>query len=50
MQLVLSETALLTAVGSEQIMSDQLSHLRALSRRDHVDLRVLPFAAGVHPG
>ena len=50
MRLILGETALLTAVGSEQIMSDQLRQLRTLSRRDHISLRVLPFAAGVHPG
>ena len=49
-RLVLGEAALLTQVGSPEIMQGQRAHLLERAGRPEVTLRVLPFAAGVHPG
>src|SRR5690606_22965814 len=49
-RLVLGEAALLTSVDSDETMGRQHQHLRELSRRPYLDLRVLRFAAGPHPG
>lgn len=49
-RLVLGEAALLTAAGPDDVLATQRDHLRQLARREHVDVRVLPFAAGLHPG
>lgn len=48
-RLVLGEAALLTAAGPDDVMAAQREHLRELNRREQVDVRVLPFAAGLHP-
>lgn len=50
LRLVLGEAALLTAAGPDSVMATQREHLRNLAAREHVDVRVLPFAAGLHPG
>jgi transcriptional regulator with XRE-family HTH domain len=49
-RLILGETALLTMVGSSEIMAAHIQHLRSLGRREHIDVRILPFAVGLHPG
>ncbi|MFC4054345.1 helix-turn-helix domain-containing protein [Actinomadura syzygii] len=46
---VLNEDALKRSVGGPAVMREQLQHLLTISRRDSVDLQVLPFAAGAHP-
>ncbi len=47
---VLGEGALLLRVGGPAIMEGQLRYLLAMAARPEIDLRVLPFGAGVHPG
>ncbi|MER5884754.1 helix-turn-helix transcriptional regulator [Streptomyces sp. NPDC001941] len=47
---VLSETVLRRVIGGPTIMRDQLQHLLETSQMDHVDIRVVPFGAGLHPG
>jgi hypothetical protein len=46
---VLGAGALLLRIGSEAVMEEQRAHLRALSSRPSVDVRVLPWSAGAHP-
>ncbi|MEN3307971.1 MAG: hypothetical protein V7603_4173 [Micromonosporaceae bacterium] len=45
---ILSEGVLARVVGNRSIMGDQISHLRELAGRKHVDIRVLTFRAGAH--
>jgi transcriptional regulator with XRE-family HTH domain len=45
-EIVIGEAALVTEVGSTQVMSDQLSHLLEVSLSPNVALRVMPFSAG----
>lgn len=47
---VVDEAALHRAVGGPDVMHDQLRHLANMAARHHVDLRVLPFAAGADAG
>jgi transcriptional regulator with XRE-family HTH domain len=47
---VVGQAALCQEVGGRGVMRDQLGRLIDLSKLDHVDLRVLPYAAGAHPG
>ncbi|MBL6276083.1 helix-turn-helix domain-containing protein [Micromonospora fiedleri] len=47
---VLSEAVLRRAVGDLRVMIAQLDHLLRLSDLPNVSLRVLPLAAGPHPG
>ncbi len=44
---VLDESVLARVAGSPAVMADQLDHLGDVSSRPNVDLRVLPFAAGM---
>jgi transcriptional regulator with XRE-family HTH domain len=48
--LVLGEAALLTAAGADDVMAAQRVHLGRVAGREHVDVRILPFSAGLHPG
>jgi transcriptional regulator with XRE-family HTH domain len=50
LQVVLGETALRLAVGDPEVMAAQRRELLALDGRGNVDIRVLPDAAGPHPG
>lgn len=45
---VLDESAVRRAVGGPEVMRDQLRHLLAVAERPHIEIRVLPFAAGAH--
>ncbi len=47
---VLDEGVLLRPFGSPDDVREQLDHLVDVSRRRHVSLRVVPFAAGLHAG
>jgi len=49
-RLILGEQALNPAVGPPGIMSAQLEHLRQRSIVPGVEVRILPFTAGLHPG
>jgi transcriptional regulator with XRE-family HTH domain len=46
---VLGAGALLLHIGSDLVMEAQRAHLRALSTRPSVEIRVLPWSAGAHP-
>lgn len=50
LRIVLSEAAIRRPVGGAEAMREQLRHLAAMSRRPNIDLRVLPFDIGEHPG
>lgn len=44
---VLDESTLYRAVGSPEILCGQLEHLVGMAEAEHVDVRVLPFSAGL---
>ncbi|MFJ8910268.1 helix-turn-helix domain-containing protein [Amycolatopsis sp. NPDC102389] len=44
------EGVLRRQVGGPGVMTNQLRHLIAMAERPTVELRVIPFAAGAHPG
>lgn len=48
LRIVLDEAALHRAVGSPEVMSEQLSHLLHMAKLPNIDLQVLPFGAGAH--
>jgi len=48
LDLFLDEAVLHRVVGGHEVMAEQLAHLLALADRSTVDLRIVPFAAGVH--
>ncbi|WP_327188093.1 helix-turn-helix domain-containing protein [Streptomyces sp. NBC_01334] len=50
LRVVLDETALRRAVGSPDIMREQLEHLNALGAEPHITVQILPYTAGAHPG
>jgi hypothetical protein len=45
---VLGEGALVRPVGGPEVLARQIEQLRVLATRDHVEIRVLPFAVGAH--
>lgn len=45
---LLGEAALTRVIGSAETMAAQRDHLRELNRREHLEVRVLPWAAGAH--
>lgn len=45
---VLGEGAVTRPVGGEAVLKAQLEHLRRLSRRSNVEIKVLPWSAGAH--
>lgn len=47
---VLDEAALRRAAGGPQVMHAQLDHLVDVAQRPNVNLQVLPFSRGAHPG
>ncbi|MCZ4121319.1 helix-turn-helix domain-containing protein [Streptomyces sp. H39-S7] len=47
---IVSEGALRQLVGGRDVMRAQLDHLLRLSHLSQVNLQVLPFRAGAHPG
>ncbi len=46
---VVNEGALRRMVGDPDVMRAQLAHIKAMSERPNITLRILPFAAGEHP-
>lgn len=45
---VIDEGALHRAIGSPEVMRDQLQHLRNMALRHHIDVQVIPYQAGAH--
>ena len=50
LRVVLGPSALSQVVGSPEVMSEQILHLRTLDAMHQVSVRVLPRSAGAHPG
>ncbi|MEU3978876.1 helix-turn-helix transcriptional regulator [Streptomyces sp. NPDC026672] len=48
--MVLSEAALYQEVGDRETMRGQLTHLASFERNTRINVQVLPFSAGAHPG
>jgi transcriptional regulator with XRE-family HTH domain len=46
---VLDESTLHRVVGSARVQREQVEHLITIAEAEHVDVRVLPFAAGLLP-
>jgi transcriptional regulator with XRE-family HTH domain len=47
---IMDEAALRRPVGGPSVMREQLDHLLSLEKRRDVNVVVIPFAAGPHPG
>ena len=47
---ILDEAVLRRRVGGPDVMREQLRHLAAVGQRPHMDLQVIPYAAGAHAG
>ncbi len=50
LRVVLDEAVLHRPIGGDAVMARQLHHLLSDGQRDNIDVRVLPFDTGVHPG
>lgn len=48
LMVVISESALLRQVGGPEVHQEQLEYLLAMSLRDNISIKVLPFASGAH--
>lgn len=44
------EQVLHLPIGGAEVMLEQLHHLLCMGARRHVDIRIIPIAAGAHPG
>ncbi|MEU5000552.1 helix-turn-helix transcriptional regulator [Streptomyces sp. NPDC021622] len=49
-QVIVHEAALRMQFGGPTVTRDQLNHLVDMSEREHITIRVIPFAAGTFPG
>jgi transcriptional regulator with XRE-family HTH domain len=47
---VIDEAALTRTVGDPEVMRGQLEHLAQLGELPHINIQVLPFRSGAHPG
>ncbi|MFC7330940.1 helix-turn-helix domain-containing protein [Marinactinospora rubrisoli] len=47
---VIDESVLRRPVGGRTVMREQLEHLASASEAPHINLLVLPYSAGAHPG
>jgi transcriptional regulator with XRE-family HTH domain len=45
---ILGEGALVRPVGGPAVLKAQIQHLRYISQRHHIDIRVLPWSVGAH--
>ena len=50
LMVVLNEAIIRRPVGGPLVMAEQLRHLAKVSELSNVDLRILPFSAGMHRG
>lgn len=50
LEFIVSEAVLLRPVADRAVMAEQLHHLALLNERPYLSVRVLPLAAGPHPG
>ncbi|MFG3548413.1 helix-turn-helix domain-containing protein [Streptomyces sp. NPDC047725] len=47
---IISEAALLQEIGDRKTMRGQLAHLLSFEENPRINVQVLPFSAGAHPG
>jgi hypothetical protein len=47
---ILEESVLHRPVGGKSVLRGQLEHLKEISRRPQIDIRVIPTSAGAHDG
>ncbi|WP_416984604.1 helix-turn-helix domain-containing protein [Streptomyces sp. T028] len=47
---VLTEGVLCQEIGGREVMREQLAHLLSFEENPRINIQVLPFAAGAHPG
>jgi len=47
---IIDEGVLHRQVGGPEVQREQLRHLVEMSRQDNIDIQVLPFTEGAHPG
>jgi hypothetical protein len=47
---VLDESVIRRTVGGPKILAAQLAHILVVAALPHVDVQVMPFAVGAHPG
>ena len=47
---LIGEASLHQIIGDTRIMTEQLNHLLKMADRPNIDLRVVPFSSGWHPG
>ncbi|WP_223884480.1 DUF5753 domain-containing protein [Micromonospora craniellae] len=47
---VLDEAAIRRQVGGAATMAEQMNHLATIAALPHVDVQIVPFEAGAHPG
>lgn len=45
---VIDEGSLRREIGSPAVMREQLTHLKNMALRHHIDIQVLPYTAGAH--
>jgi transcriptional regulator with XRE-family HTH domain len=50
MSFVLDEGVLHRVIGGREVMIDQIAHLKALNAMPHIDIRIVPFTAGMVTG
>jgi transcriptional regulator with XRE-family HTH domain len=50
MWFLIDEAALRRVVGDNRVMRDQMAKILEVSASSHVDVQVVPFKAGAHPG
>lgn len=48
LSVVLDEAVLRRVVGSREVMAEQMDHLRGLTARPNIEVRILPFTAGAY--
>ncbi|MGW3294433.1 helix-turn-helix domain-containing protein [Streptomyces xiamenensis] len=47
---ILGESAIRQTIGGGTVMREQLAHLEAVAKDQHIVIQVLPHSAGAHPG
>jgi transcriptional regulator with XRE-family HTH domain len=50
LQFIVGEAAFCRPIGGEQVMREQIEHLKNLAKEKKIRLQLLPFGAGAHPG
>lgn len=48
--IVIGEGVLCQEIGGREVMREQLAHLLSFENDPRINVQVLPFAAGAHPG